>query len=213
MGNSEENIALADINKKSLPIFTETKSYTDWVYDLINPYLKGMILELGSGNGLISSIFISHEIPIYLSDPSKSNLEALRIRFKDSTAVKAISYIDYIKPDFYQCYSKLEAGLDTIIALNFYAQDLLHQHAIEKARFLLRKRGHLIFLLPAYTTLYDPTEQNVDDLKKYNSSALRRLLSDNFKILKYRYFNYISLNPSENSKEIGLSVLAIVRKL
>ena len=55
--------------------------FNEWMYDTIHPYLKGEILELGSGMANISNFAIRDELSITLSDINDSYREFLQEKF------------------------------------------------------------------------------------------------------------------------------------
>lgn len=209
--HNKSDAELAPLPPTALALI-EGKTYAEWVYDHIAPYIKGRVLELGSGAGSIASTFIAHSLAMHLSDPNKVFRDLLRTKFMDALFIKSIKNVDYNRADFNQQYIRMSGVFDTVVALNIHDQGCFYKSAIQKGTFLLRKRGHLMLVAPAPTAFLNESEQNMEDYKKYNIRALQNLLSGEYEILKARYFTYVHGLEEGPSKHVGLSVLAILRK-
>jgi len=61
--------------------------------------------------------------------------------------------------------------------------------AIANAKLLLRTRGHLIVLVPAYTALFNDLDEGLDHFRRYNRESITKLLNKDFEILNTQYFN------------------------
>jgi hypothetical protein len=191
----------------------EGKSYAEWLYESISPFIKGRVLELGSGQGVLSSTFVTHDVALHLSDPDETNRDILRAKFKQPSIVKSVHKLDYHIVDFDRQYSKYIDVFDTVLALNVHEKGYYHELALGKAYLLLRNWGHLMILAPVGTTFFSGMEHKMEEYKKYNLPALRQMLSGKFEILRTRYLNDVYDLGDLPSKHLGLTVLAIVRKI
>ena len=66
------------------------------MYSQIKPYVKGKILEIGSGIGNISRYFIENGDEICLSDIRDQYLKLLKSKYPDNEVIK----IDLVDSDF-----------------------------------------------------------------------------------------------------------------
>jgi SAM-dependent methyltransferase len=184
----------------------------NWLFETIQPFIKGRIMEMDSGVGAMTSFFVEKGISLRLSDTSKSNRDKLREIFRGLGPIKGIYNIDYHRPDFEQIYSSVIDVFNTVIALNIIDHGFYDKAALRNAKFLLRKRGHLMVVAPAYTAMYDGFDELPENLKKYNHQGLRNFLNNDFEILKARYFILKGNSRNPVANQLGLSVLAIARK-
>jgi hypothetical protein len=181
-----------------------------WIFEAIRPFIKGRTLEIESGAGSIARLFLEAGLPIHLNDGNSENRDQLEKTFKSTPLVRAIHGLDFSNPEFVLGYPQLLNGFDTLVALN--TGEMSFGQVFSNLKSVLRTRGHLIIVAPAYTALYHGLEEDEDGWKKYNHKAVKQLLKFEFKILRTRFFN---LNASERNKFVscyGLSVLAIARK-
>ena len=184
----------------------------NWMFDMVQSYIKGRTLELGSGRGGISSIFMHHNLPLHLSDEKVANREALRVRFLGTPMLKMIHDIDFIGEGFMQTYARLVGAFDTVIALNIAEHGFYDQIVLNNAIHLLRQRGHFVAIASSRAVLFNGMEQDLSGLKEYNYTVARELMGPNFEILKVRCFNWGPESESSDFSQFRLSTLAIFRK-
>ncbi len=163
------------------------------MFDTIRPFVKGSVLEIGSGIGNISSLFVQNGIPITLSDLEPQYCQKLQYHFDRDPMVRGIHQVDLAHSDFGTKYSHLLKKFDTVFALNVIEHIANDKLAIENAKQLLRKGGHLIVLVPAYTALYNGLDQGLEHWRRYNRKSIKELLSKDFEIMKTKYFNMAGL--------------------
>lgn len=174
-------------------IFTADK-FNNWMYKSIKPFLKGDILEIGSGIGNITQFLTDDKIKVTASDIRDSYCSILQNRFVENPYLNEIINIDIIHPDFDQEYRGLFNKFDSIFALNIVEHvenDLL---SIQNCRKLLRTNGNLIILVPAYPLLYNRFDKELEHYRRYTKSKLEKLLiTADFEIIKTQYFNFIGI--------------------
>ena len=184
----------------------------NWIFDTIQPYIKGRTMEMGSGQGAMTSILIDHGLPVHLSDESQDNREHLRNQFQGIDGVRMIHDIDFFSDDFERKYSSSIGVFSTVVAVNIIEHGYYDNKALNNAKHLLRIRGHLIIVMPSYTTLYSYLKEDLIEWKKYNAIAVKKMVGPNIEILKVRYFNWHANSNLPLSDQTGLSTLAILRK-
>ncbi len=185
----------------------EVKSLNQWIFEKIRPYLKGRVLEMESGAGTFSEIFVEREIRIHLSESDRDCRKLLRERFKENPIMRAVHKIDFHQNSFEAAYSELTGVFDTVVFLNAVEKPPIDSMAVANASLLLRKGGHLIILAQAHTSLYQGLGNGWEEWKRYNREDLKSLLKSDYEVLMARYFNL----PSTFSQK-GLSVVAVGRK-
>lgn len=184
----------------------------NWIFETIQPYIKGRMLELGSGLGRFSSIFMKHNLPLHLSDEKESNREFLQIKFDGSPMFKMVHNIDFHCDTFSQTYASMLGVFDTVIAVNITEHGFYNDTILKNAKDLLRRRGHFVALTPSRAVLFNRMEKDLSGLKEYNLTVARNLMGIDFQILKVRCFNWVAESESSDFSQFGLSTLAIFRK-
>jgi len=187
--NKQPLAASDDIGFSTLVNISRASKLNTWMFSAIRPWLKGRILEIGSGIGNISSVVIRKEIPLCLSDYDDKYYHFLREKFSSTPYVKGIYRIDLVDKDFETTQAHLLGAFDSIFALNVIehiANDLL---AVENCCKLLAPGGRLVLLMPAYPALYNDFDEGLGHFRRYTHQTMDKLLSQNFKVIKIRHFN------------------------
>lgn len=204
-----------DIEEMSLTFANKEEDIirlNNWIFDMVSPYIKGRTLELGSGGGRISSIFMQHNLPLHLSDEKEANRKALGIMFSGIPLIRMIHDIDFVREGFTQTYARLIGVFDTVIALNITEHGFYDQLVLENAMHLLRRRGHFMVIAPSRAVLFNRMAQDLSGLKEYNYTVARKLMGPNFETLKARCFNWVSESETPDFSQFCLLTLAISRK-
>jgi len=191
----------------------EEARFNNWIFEVVKSYIKGRTLELGSGSGDFSSIFIEHGLPIHLSDPDKSNRNYLRAKFEPSPYLKGVHDVDLLRHDFIEYHAPMIGVFSTVLCINidFSRDNDLLKEAFVNAKSLLHRNGCLIISIPSYTEAYPGTEQNLRELKRGNRKPLGDLLGD-LRVLKNRYFNFEMNEVSNNKFHKNLNLIAVTQK-
>jgi 2-polyprenyl-3-methyl-5-hydroxy-6-metoxy-1,4-benzoquinol methylase len=173
----------------TLSVLANADKLNAWFYKTIKPYCKGKVLEIGSGIGNISQYFINDNFDISLSDLRNNYLEILTNRFSKFNPNKFQS-LDLVDPDFDKKHQDKFDSFDTIFALNVVEHIKDDQQAIINCYKLLKKGGSLIILVPAYQSLYNRFDKELEHYKRYNKKSLSNLFTQaTFTIIHKQYFN------------------------
>ena len=89
---------------QTLQVIAGADRFNEWTYQTIRPFLKGRILEIGSGIGNISKYVIAEHTPVTLSDIDQGYCQYLQEKFGDNVHVSAILQVDLQHPDFLSIY-------------------------------------------------------------------------------------------------------------
>lgn len=184
----------------------------NWIFDIIFPYVHGRTLELGSGNGGVSSLFIERGLPIHLTDEDDINRETLRKRFQGISFLRMIHDIDFNQSSFEMLYADRARAFSTVIAVNITEHGGYTEIMLDKAKYFLESGGHFMVITSARAALFNNLAINLQGLKEYNYQVARNLMGDAFQILKVRYFDWSPGAECLEFDKAGLYTLAICRK-
>lgn len=172
-----------------LSVIEKADRFNQWMYQTIAPHCKGRILEIGSGIGNISSFFIRDNKEIVLSDLRDNYCDILKRKFKNP-----VLKIDLAHPDFETVYASLVGTFDTVFALNVVEHIEDDTLAIANCKKLLKDGGVLIILVPAYQSLYNGFDVELEHFRRYTQKTLYALIKkNNFNIKKLFSFNLIGI--------------------
>ncbi len=172
----------------NLDIIEKADKYTDWMYGEIRPFLRGNILELGSGRGTYSkkiitdfprnSIILSDIDPAYVSTLKKNlandHVSALRIDLGHT-----------------EDFSQLTLGIDSAIALNVLEHVQDDVLALKNVHKTLNPGGTFIVNVPAHMFLFNRIDKSLGHYRRYSKSEImRKAALAGFKVRKVFYFNF-----------------------
>lgn len=175
---------------KTLLAVAEADKLNRWMYETIRPYSSGHILEIGSGIGNISSFFAAAGADITLSDIDPDYVSLLRKRFQYNKNVNDYLHIDLQKTDFPVHYSDIQEKFDTVFLLNVLEHLRDESLALHNLHFLLKEKGTLIILVPAYSFLFSELDRQLGHCRRYTQKTITHaILKNNFVLKKAFYFN------------------------
>jgi len=174
---------------ETLNVIEKADKFNNWMYETIKPHCKGKILEIGSGIGNISEFFIADKFDIVLSDLRDNYIEILTDKFSNQ-----VLKIDLVDENFNIKYNSLIGTFDSVFALNVVEHIKDDVQAIANCKKLLKKGGHLIILVPAYQSLYNQFDVELEHFRRYTQKSLKNIIFQNqLQIKKTFSFNVIGI--------------------
>ncbi len=174
-------------------IFSERANrFYDWIYEEIKPFIKGDVLEIGSGLGSFSKILISQNgnNSVILSDIDETFVEKLSSRYKTFKNV----YVENFNLENIKNSSDGNFHIDTCIAINVLEHIKDDIKVIQNIHNVLNANGNLILLIPAHKYLYNIIDKSVGHLRRYNKKDIDRILKNTeFKLIESHYFNFTAI--------------------
>jgi len=185
---------LDPVGEETLEALSGADNFNKWIYDTVAPYIKGDLLEIGSGIGNISQFFVKNNIPVTLTDLRTNYCDILKKRFEGYPNLKGVRKIDLVVPQFNEYYKDVIGSFDSIIASNVVEHIEDHELAIHNCLQLLRPGGNVIIIVPAYQALYNQFDKGLGHYRRYTKKTLNHLLSSQgFGIIHSQYFNCVGI--------------------
>lgn len=182
------------VGHHTLDVIAKAGRFNRWMYETIKPYLKGDILEIGSGIGNISKYVLADGYSLTLSDYDSDYCHYLKNNFSAVQNMKDVVSIDLQHDDFYNKYKSLAQRFDTVYLLNVLEHLADAEKAIAYCHFLLKPQGYLIILVPAYRFLYCRLDAELHHYKRYTMKELTQLaLWQNLRLIHKQYFNALGI--------------------
>ena len=166
--------------EQTLNAVAKADKFNLWMYNQMNPYINGNVLEIGSGIGNISRL-IKTDGDVYLSDVRDQYIEVLRKDFGDKNVIK----LDLVNPNFDVFYSEYIGKFDFVFALNVIEHIENDKLALQNMNKLLKKGGKMFILVPAYQNLYNQFDISLEHYRRYTETSLRMIFPEKKKIRFY----------------------------
>lgn len=179
------------VGSHTLQVIAKAGKFNRWMYEQFNSFLKGEVLEIGSGIGNISEFVMEEGYNITLSDYNREYIDWLKQKYSGNKNVRRILAIDLLDNDFENAYKDLKENFDSIFLLNVIEHLKDDSLATKNCRFLLKPQGHLIILAPAHQWLYCKFDRELGHYRRYNHKRMTVLLKKHgFTVLNKQYFNF-----------------------
>ena len=175
--------------EETLKSMSHAVNLNNWMYSQIKPFINGKVLEIGSGIGNISQVFIKEGNDIDLSDIRDQYIDFLHDKFPDNKVLK----IDLVHSDFDEVYGHLFRTYDLVFALNVIEHIENDKLAIKNISKLLKTNGIIYILVPAYQSLYNNFDKSLFHFRRYTKKSLKDIFQSNLKFIKSWYFNFAGI--------------------
>ncbi|HEY4061121.1 MAG TPA: hypothetical protein VGM30_04435 [Puia sp.] len=183
----------------TLQSFIDAGQLHQWLYNLIRPFVKGRVLEIWSGEGIMASFFLQDNLPLRISDPHRSNYATLKEKFEKGPIIQGIYRINLYDPEFETTYKQFLGEFHTVLSINAIEKDVANPSVLKNANKLLKERGRLIILLPAQTILYEESDEGLEELRRWNQLYAKDLLGSTVKI-----HHFFSVSDAPQSIQLSL---------
>ncbi len=176
---------------ETLDTLANAPKFLEWTYEVLKPFLKGNILEIGSGNGNISEQLLKNNCFLTVSDIRKQYCDILSQRLSSFSNLKNVLLLDIADKNVAKFENFFE-NFDTVMGLNILEHIEEEQIYLKNCEKLLKKDGNLIVLVPAFEFLYNKFDEELHHFRRYDKKYLRNLLENHkFKVQKMFYFNFL----------------------
>lgn len=174
---------------KNLNIMSQARNYNAWIYSNIKPYLGERILEVGCGIGNMTESFLGQEKVVGI-DIFDDHLSLIKLRFSGRSNFEAFNYD--ICDDRVVELKKYQ--FDTIICINVLEHIEDESKALRNMYQLLREKGRLILLVPAFAGLYGTIDKANHHFRRYSKLQLKeRLKKCGFAAERTFYMNVLGI--------------------
>jgi len=163
------------VGEATLDVIAEADNFNRWMYQTIQPFCNGKILEIGSGIGNISTFFIKESKPIMLTDIREGYCSKLLNKFNKKSCLLGAEPLDLTHPDFEDMYAKHIGKYTTVFALNVVEHIYNDELALQNCSKLLLEKGKVIILVPSYKELYNQFDVELGHYRRYTKSSLSKV--------------------------------------
>jgi SAM-dependent methyltransferase len=167
-------------------------NFTNWMYDEIKPYLRGNILELGSGIGTYSEKVVKdfNKNIVVLSDIDQEYIKNLQNKFQSYKNV-FVKKIDISEPED---FSDFKCKINSVFALNVLEHIYDDVKALNNIYDSLEIGGNLVILVPAHKFLFNCIDKAIGHYRRYSKEeVISKVMQTKFKIEKMFYFNFAAI--------------------
>ena len=143
--------------------------FTQWMADVIRPFIGERVLEIGAGTGNLTLQLIPRKL-YYASDINPHYLTYLKNLIPDHPYLR-VGYTDGEKHDSYP----LDEKFDTVICLNVVEHLENDFGALRNIRDALEENGRAIVLVPCGPGLYGTLDKVLGHYRRYSKAQFTEL--------------------------------------
>jgi SAM-dependent methyltransferase len=169
--------------------FTELAvNYHRAIYSFFTPYIRGRVLELGSGTGAFTKLLLESEPDLVCAlEPSNILFPVLQKRFE---AVKRLLAVQGTLDSYFS--DGTIPPFQTAVLVNVLEHIEDDTGALKQIYEILDSEGHLLLFVPALTILYGMHDKLIGHFRRYSRKELKQKCEEaGFQVLKIFYFDLI----------------------
>lgn len=179
-----------------LELFDKAKSWKAYYGNIIKPFLKGDVLEVGAGIGATTRTLCDGSQNKWVClEPDKSLAGEIALKLQKNELPKCCELRTGTMAD--QSPDEL---FDAIIYIDVIEHIENDGAELQCANNHLKKDGHLIILVPAHQWLYSPFDEAIGHFRRYNKKMLTHAIPPGLFQHKLVYLDSAGLMASVANK-------------
>jgi SAM-dependent methyltransferase len=166
--------------------------FTRWMFEQVEPHLRGTVWESGCGTGTYTAHLLAAGVDRVLATDRDGEFLALtRARFAGQPRVSVFALDLGREAEF----RKVEGqSVATIVCLNVLEHIPDDRMVLRRMRALLPAGGRLVLLVPAHPVLFNGIDESVHHCRRYTAKDLRpKLAAAGFTIRRLYYWNALGI--------------------
>lgn len=176
---------------KTLQTIKFFSNYNRWLYDQMRPFLKGTVVDVGSGIGNVAYFFEDNAAieKTVLTDASVTMLSGLHQRFDGKERFEIIPYDISSSPP-----ENLRHMADVVTCVNVLEHIEDDRKALRHMAEILKPGGSLILMVPSLMAIYGSLDKLVGHYRRYTKPMISRVVdADIYSIEEVKYMNMLGV--------------------
>lgn len=171
-----------------LESFSQADNYYAWILGLMEPYLRGRILEIGAGLGTVAERLYGkpQTRELVLLEPADNLYAGLQQRFAQVPNVTPVQAY----------FGSIDLGdpFDAIVLINVLEHIEDHRTLVRDAFEALAPGGALLIFVPALPVLFGSLDEEFEHFRRYTRASLEGLLVQaGFRLRTLRYMHAVGV--------------------
>ena len=164
--------------------------YRRWQFQMIAPYLKGKVLEIGGGIGNFTPELARVAESVVSIEPNAY----CHTQLLEKTKLLPNVTVHNITAEVLDKRMAVDYQADTAVCMNVLEHIKDDESAVKVFSRRLRIGGVLVLLIPAGPWLFGEIDRRLGHYRRYSKDSARELMQKNgLATVKLRYFNFIGL--------------------
>jgi glycosyltransferase involved in cell wall biosynthesis/precorrin-6B methylase 2 len=163
--------------------------YTEFLWDLIRPWVGSRVLEVGAGTGAITRYLATRE-RLVATDADPEYVALLRRTFEANPKVD----VRLVDPAALAQDSLPPASFDTVVCANLLGHVADDEAALRAMRAMLAPGGHVVLVVPALHALFGSIDRAIGHHRRYERDEIvAKLRASGLAVEHVRYFNLLGV--------------------
>lgn len=181
-----------------LELFQHATVWKKYYANILKPYIKGNVLEVGAGIGGTTEYLCDGSQAKWLClEPDPFLFDKLQNKIQAKVLPSCCYAIKGVTGDLQK-----DLKFDTILYIDVIEHIENDRQELQQAKELLAKQGTLIVLVPAHQSLYSSFDKAIGHFRRYNKRRLLSIASNTFQREKMIYLDSVGLFASMMNKYI-----------
>lgn len=188
MKNGHTSTKATDASEFSLETLSEAVNYNEFVYDHMRPYLGHRVLELGTGIGNLTPLFLrgGRNVLAIDIDPNLVQIHRERVGHRPGLTVECVPLEDLSRRP------SLSGSFDSVVSSNVleHIPDGTVEEVVRAMHVLLKPGGFAIHWVPAFPGIFGSLDEVFNHCRRYTKNTATSLFeSAGFEVLSASYWN------------------------
>ncbi len=181
---------------QELELFKKAHNWKQYYRNIILPYLKNDVLEVGAGIGATTEHLVNPNVNSWTClEPDESLAVNIQTLLKNNQLPNFCKLIIGTTNDL-----DTSKKYDAIIYMDVIEHIEDDAGELKRATALLKPDGHLIVLVPAHNWLLTPFDHSIGHFRRYNKKMLKQAVPSTLKQIRVSYLDSIGLFASLGNK-------------
>lgn len=190
-----------------LELFSKARNWKKYWTSVISPYLKGRVIDVGSGIGgnamyLIRSAASMREL--YMLEPDRRLCDMIPVdqllEYGIHVSKSSCTLLEAKNRASRSEYSDRSSLCDTILYIDVLEHIDDDVEELRIARSMVAKGGYIVVLTPAYNWLYSEFDKSIGHHRRYSKSMLLSIMPKDTRLEKVLYLDSMGLILSSANK-------------
>ncbi len=161
------------------------RGYYEWMLDALRPDLRGPVLEIGSGPGIVTALLLDRGFEVVGTDVDSAAVDRLRGLFATRTGFSPV-----VADAESDALLETPGGpFHTVLCLNVLEHLADDIGALRRFSRLLAPGGAVAVVVPALPALFGPMDARFGHRRRYTREGLKRALGAAGLRARVRYWN------------------------
>jgi SAM-dependent methyltransferase len=181
---------------QELELFRKAYNWKQYYRNIILPYLKGEILEVGAGIGATTEHLVNPDVSSWIClEPDTELAKRIELLISNKSLPSVCKLLIGTTDDL-----PLSKQYDAIIYMDVIEHIEDDGAELKRAAALLKPGGHLVILVPAHNWLRSPLDDSIGHFRRYNKARLKSVIPDSLNQVRLSYLDSVGLLASLGNK-------------